>query len=88
VASQPNVGGWRRGGGSGLRKLYLGNGDGAFACELLLCFFARVRIAQVGVEVFVEDLGGLLAEVTPLPPGLDEQQSVLIESSCRIRQNH
>ena len=50
----------------------LADGDAALARQLLLGLLARVGVAQVRVEVLVEDLRGLLAEVAPLAPGVEE----------------
>lgn len=47
---------------------HLGNCDAALLGQLLLGLLARVRVAEVRVEVLVEDFRRLLAEVSPFPP--------------------
>lgn len=47
---------------------HLGNCDAALLGQLLLGLFARVRVAEVRVEIFVQDFRRLLAEVSPFPP--------------------
>lgn len=42
---------------------YLRDGDAALLGKLLFGLLTRVRVTQVGVEIFVQDLGGLFAEV-------------------------
>ncbi len=51
-----------------LQNTDLTDGDLTLSGQLLLGLLARVRVAQVRVEVFVQDLCGLLAEVSPLSP--------------------
>ena len=46
---------------------HLGNGNAAFFSQLLLGLLAGVGVAEVRVEVLVQDLRGLLAEVPPFP---------------------
>lgn len=50
------------------RSWYLRDGDAAFLGKLLLGLLAGIRVAQVRVEIFIQDLGGLLAEIASLPP--------------------
>ena len=47
---------------------YLGDGDATLLGQLLFSLLARVGVGQVGVEVLIQHLGSLLAEVTPLAP--------------------
>lgn len=48
-----------------VRWIYLGNGYSALFGKFLFGFFARVRVGQVGVEILIQDLCGLFAEVAP-----------------------
>lgn len=54
---------------------HLGDGDSTLFGELLFGFFAGVRVGQVGVKVFIQDLCGLFAEIAPLAP--DEKKKNL-----------
>lgn len=47
---------------------HLGNCDAALLGQLLFSLLAGVRVAEVRVEVFVQDFRRLLAEVSPFPP--------------------
>ena len=49
--------------------------DATFPGELLFCLLRGVWIGKVGVEVFVQDLRRLLAEVSPLPSSVKEPRS-------------
>ena len=49
-------------------RTHLGHSDAAFTGQLLLRLFAGIRIAQMGVEVLIQNLSCLLTEVTPLSP--------------------
>ena len=49
--------------------VHLRDRDAALPGQLLLGLFARVRVAEVRVEVLVQDLRGCLAEVATLPSG-------------------
>lgn len=51
---------------------YLGHCDAALFGQLLFGFLAGVGVTEVGVEVLVQDLRGLLVEVPPLSPGVEE----------------
>ena len=51
---------------------YLWDSNGTFSSQFFFGFFTGVRVAQMWVEVLVEHLCRLLAEVPPLAP--DEQQ--------------
>ena len=48
---------------------YLGNRDSTLLGQLLFSLLARVGVGQVGVEVLIQHLRSLLAEITPLAPG-------------------
>ena len=50
----------------------LRDSNATFPGEFLLGLLAGVGVRQVRVEVLVEDLGGLLAEVAPLASGVQE----------------
>ena len=50
----------------------LGDGDSALPAELLLGLLAGVGVGEVRVEVLVQDLRRLLAEVPPLPARVKE----------------
>lgn len=54
---------------------HLGDGDSTLFGELLFGFFAGVRVGQVGVEVLIQDLCGLFAEIASLAS--DENKSKL-----------
>lgn len=45
--------------------IYLRNGYSALFGKFLFGFFARVWVGQVGIEILIQDLCGLLAEVAP-----------------------
>lgn len=47
---------------------HLGDGDAALPGQLLFSFLAGVRVAQMGVKVFIQHFRGMLAEVPPLTP--------------------
>lgn len=47
---------------------HLGNCDAALLGQLLFSLLARIRVAEVRVEIFVQDFRRLLAEVSPFPP--------------------
>ena len=49
--------------------------DTTFPGELLLRLFGGIRVGKVGVEVFVQDLRRLLAEVSTLPSSVKEPRS-------------
>lgn len=44
---------------------YLRDGDSTLFGKFLFGFFTRVRVGQVGVEILIQDLRGLFAEVAP-----------------------
>lgn len=46
--------------------IHLRHSDPALFSQFLLGFLARIRVRQVGVEIFVQHLCSLLVEVTPL----------------------
>lgn len=46
---------------------YLRDGDATFLGKLLFGLLTRIRVAQVGVEIFIQDLSGLFAEVPAFP---------------------
>ena len=54
------------------RDSNLRHGDAALPGQLLLGLLAGVGVGQVRVEVLIEDLRGLLAEVAPLSSGVQE----------------
>ena len=47
---------------------YLRDGDSTLFGKFLFGFFTGIRVGQVRVEILVQDLCGLLAEVAPLTP--------------------
>lgn len=47
---------------------YLRDGDAALLGELLFGLLTRVGVTQVGVEIFIQDLSGLFAEVPAFSP--------------------
>jgi hypothetical protein len=51
---------------------HLGDGDLALTCQVFLHFLARVRIAQVRIEIFIEHFRRLLAEVASFPSETDD----------------
>lgn len=53
--------------------VYLRDGDSTLFGEFLFGFFTGVRVGQVGVEILIQDLCGLFAEVAPFAP--DETQT-------------
>lgn len=50
-------------------SVYLRHRDTAFLSQLLFGLLAGVGVAEMGVEVLVQDLRRLLVEVPPLSPG-------------------
>jgi len=48
--------------------VYLRDSDSTLFGEFLFGFFAGVRVGQVGVEILIQDLCGLFAEVAPFAP--------------------
>jgi len=46
----------------------LRNGDATFTSQLFLSLFARVRIAEMWVEIFIQNFWSLFAEVATFPP--------------------
>lgn len=54
---------------------YLGDGNAALPGQLLFRLLAGVRVGQVRVEIFVEDLRSLLAEVAALATRVQETAS-------------
>ena len=66
---------------------YLRDSDSALLGELLLSLLTRVRVTQVGVEILIQNLRGLFAEVTAFPSiekrgGDEEGAGVLAAPSC------
>lgn len=57
-------------------RSYLGDSDRAFLGQFLLGLLTGIRITEVGVEVFVQDLGGLFVEVSSFPPVKREQGAI------------
>lgn len=53
---------------------HLGNCDAALLSQLLLSLLAWIRVAEVRVEVFVQNFRRLLAEVSPFPPECGAKQ--------------
>ena len=53
----------------------LRDGDATFPSEFLLGLLGGIGVGEVRVEVLVQDLRGLLAEVPPLSPGVQEARS-------------
>jgi len=51
------------------RRVYLGDGDATQFGEVLFGLFTGVRVGQVGVEILVQALRGLLAEIASFAPG-------------------
>ena len=62
-------------GGYSGEMTYLWNCNVALLGQLLFGLFGRIRVGEVGVEVFVKDLGGLLAEVSALAPRIQKSWS-------------
>lgn len=46
--------------------------DATFASQILFSFFRWIWIAQMAVEIFVQNFGGLFAEVTAFSPSVQE----------------
>ena len=46
---------------------YLRDSDSTLLGELLLGLLTRIWVTQVGVEILIQDLSGLFAEVTAFP---------------------
>lgn len=44
--------------------VYLGHRDGALLCQLFFSLLAGVRVTEVRVEILIQDLCGLLVEVS------------------------
>ena len=67
---------------------HLGNSDATLFSQLLLGLLAGVGVAEVRVEVFVQDLCGLLAEIPPFPSerDMDERKKGSLILRC-IRNN-
>lgn len=66
---------------------YLRDSDSALLGELLLSLLTRVWVTQVGVEILIQNLRGLFAEVTAFPSieergGGEEGVGVLARPSC------
>lgn len=51
-----------------MNTTHLGNCDAAFLRQLLFSLLTGVRVAEVRVEIFVQDFCCLLAEVSPFSP--------------------
>lgn len=47
---------------------HLGHGDATLLGQLLFGFLAGVRVAEMGIEVFIQDFRRLLVEIPSLPP--------------------
>lgn len=54
--------------------IHLRHSDSALLSQFLLGFLARIRVRQVGVEIFVQHLCSLLVEVTPLTSDKQRQE--------------
>lgn len=54
-------------------RSYLGDSDRAFLGQFLLGLLTGIWITEVGVEVLVQDLGGLFVEVSSFSPAKKEQ---------------
>ena len=52
--------------------MYLRYSNSTLSSKLLLCLLAGVGVGQMGVEVLVQHLARLLAEVPALSPGVQE----------------
>lgn len=52
---------------------YLRDSDCTLLSKFLFGFFAGVGVGQVGVKIFIQDLRGLFAEITPLAPNMRKQ---------------
>lgn len=66
---------------------YLRDSDSALLGKLLLSLLTRVWVTQVGVEILIQNLRGLFAEVTAFPSieergGDEEGVGVLAGPSC------
>lgn len=48
--------------------VYLRDGDSTLFGKFLFGFFTGVRVGQVGVEILIQALCGLFAEVAPFAP--------------------
>jgi len=57
-------------------QVYLRDGDSTRFGKFLFGFFTGVGVGQVGVEILVQTLCGLFAEVAPLAP--DETQTGIL----------
>lgn len=55
---------------------YLRDSDGALLSKFLFGFFAGVGVGQVRVEIFIQDLRGLFAEITPFAPDIRKQTTI------------
>ena len=53
---------------------HLGNCDAALLGQLLLSLLAGIWVAEVRVEIFVQNFRRLLAEVSPFPPEWEEKR--------------
>lgn len=48
--------------------IYLRDSNSTLFAKFLFGFFTGVWVGQVGVEIFIQDLCGLFAEVAPFAP--------------------
>ena len=53
----------------------LRHSDATLSSELLLNLLRRVGIGEIRIEILVEDLGRLLAEVPAFPAGIEESRT-------------
>lgn len=51
-----------------MKGSYLRDRDRTFLGQLLFGLFAGIRVTEMGVEIFIQDLCGLFVEVSSFPP--------------------
>lgn len=56
---------------------HLGHSNSPPPGELLLGLLAGVGVAQVGIEILIEHLRGLFAEIAPLPPAKGKKNQII-----------
>lgn len=65
---------------TGVMLGYLRDSDCTLLSKFLFGFFAGVGVGQVGVKIFIQDLRGLFAEITPLAPNMRKQDDSMLKN--------
>lgn len=63
------------------KDCHLGDGDATLPGQLFFGFFTGVRVAHMGIKIFIQHFRGLLAEVLPLTPVKTDGLSRALSSS-------